>query len=142
MRQSLIHRHKLVRLRVTVKNELQHLAMNRGITRGRRLWNKTGEQVLRELTLPLWAARRREDLFKVRGMFDEQIAALDQAVIEAAEKNEQAKLLMTQPGVGRERIQFRREATAGVDQQAGEPLYAHVAGRSGTERGAPRSADA
>ena len=33
-------------------------------------------------------------------MLDEQISALDQAVIEAAGKNEKARLLMTQPGVG------------------------------------------
>ena len=36
-RQLLLHRHKLVEMRVRVKNELQHLAMNRGITRGRRM---------------------------------------------------------------------------------------------------------
>jgi transposase len=33
-------------------------------------------------------------------MLDEQIALLDVAVIETAEKNEKARLLMTQPGVG------------------------------------------
>ena len=32
LRQLLIHRHKLVRIRVQVKNELQHLAMNQGVT--------------------------------------------------------------------------------------------------------------
>jgi len=100
LRQLLIHRYKLVRLRATTKNELQHLAMNQGVTKKRKLWSKAGEQVLRELALKPWASRRREDLFKVRGMLDEQIASLDAAVVEAAEKNEKAKLLMTQPGVG------------------------------------------
>ena len=99
-RQLLLHRHKLVEMRVRVKNELQHLAMNRGITRGKRLWNKSGEQVLRELPLMPWASRRREDLFKVRAMLDEQISALDSAVAKAAEENEGARLLMTHPGVG------------------------------------------
>ncbi len=34
LRQLLIHRHKLVRIRAQVKNELQHLAtMNQGVTR-------------------------------------------------------------------------------------------------------------
>ena len=33
-------------------------------------------------------------------MLDEQIAPLDQAVAQTAEKNEKARLLMTQPGVG------------------------------------------
>jgi transposase len=100
LRQLLIHRYKLVRIRAQVKNELQHLAMNQGITKRRKLWSQAGEKVLRELPLKPWASRRREDLFKVRGMLDEQVGLLDQAVGEAAEKNEKARLLMTQPGVG------------------------------------------
>jgi transposase len=100
LRQLLIHRYKLVRIRAQVKNELQHLAMNQGVTKKKKLWSKAGEQVLRELPLKPWASRRREDLFKVRGMLDQQIAPLDQAVAEVAEKNEKARLLMTQPGVG------------------------------------------
>ena len=51
LRQLLIHRYKLVRIRAQVKNELQHLAMNQGITKKRRLWSKAGEKVLRELAL-------------------------------------------------------------------------------------------
>ena len=100
LRQLLIHRHKLVRIRVQVKNELQHLAMNRGVTRKRKLWSKAGQQVLRELALRPWASRRREDLFRVKGMLDERIALLDEAAVKAAEQNEKARLLMTQPGVG------------------------------------------
>jgi transposase len=100
LRQLLIHRYKLVRIRAQVKNGLQHLAMNQGITRKRKLWSQAGERVLRELPLAPWASRRREDLFKVREMLSGQIDQLDRAVVEAAEKNEKAKLLMTQPGVG------------------------------------------
>lgn len=100
LRQLLIHRYKLVRMRAQVKNELQHLAMNQGVTKAGKLWSQAGEQVLLGLTLRPWASRRREDLLKIRGMLDEQISALDQAAIEAAGKNEKARLLMTQPGVG------------------------------------------
>jgi transposase len=100
LRQLLIHRYKLVRIRAQVKTELQHLAMNQGVTKKRKLWSKAGEKVLRELPLKPWTSRRREDLFKVREMLNGQIALLDQAVVEAAEKNERARLLMTQPGVG------------------------------------------
>ena len=35
LRQMLIHRHKLVRIRAQVKNELQHLAMNQGVMKNR-----------------------------------------------------------------------------------------------------------
>jgi transposase len=100
LRQLLIHRHKLVRIRTQVKNELQHLAMNQGGTKKQKLWSKAGEKVLRELPLKPWAGRRREDLLKLREMLNGQIDLLDRSVVEAAEKNEKARLLMTQPGVG------------------------------------------
>ena len=100
LRQLLIHRYKLVRIHAQVKNELQHLAMNQGVTKKRKLWSKTGEKVLRELPLKPWASQRRKDLFRIREMLNAQIDVLDQAVVEVAEKNEKARLLMTQPGVG------------------------------------------
>jgi len=100
LRQLLIHRYKLVRIRAQVKNELQHLAMNQGVTKKRKLWSKTGEKVLRELPLKPWASQKRKDLFRIREMLNAQIDVLDQAVVEVAEKNEKARLLMTQPGVG------------------------------------------
>ena len=100
LRQLLIHRHKLVRLRAQAKNGLQHLAMNRGMQKKRQLWSKAGQQALRELALPPWASRRREDLLSVLGLLDQQIESLDQAVQKAAEQNEKARLLMTQPGIG------------------------------------------
>ncbi len=100
LRQLLIHRHKLVRVRAQVKTELQHLAMNQGITKKGKLWSQAGEKVLRELALKPWAGRRREDLLKIREMLHGQIERLDQAVMEVAQKNEKARLLMTQPGVG------------------------------------------
>ena len=100
LRQLLIHRHKLVRIRAEVKNELQHLAMNQGVMRKSKLWSKAGERVLLGLPLRLWASRRREDLMKVKEMLNGQIDLLDQAVMEAADKSQKARLRMTQPGVG------------------------------------------
>lgn len=100
LRQLLIHRYKLVRIRAQVKNELQHLAMNQGVTKKRKLWSQAGEKLLRALPLKPWASQRREDLLKVKEMLDGQIGMLDEAVTSAAERNERARLLMTQPGVG------------------------------------------
>jgi transposase len=100
LRQLLIHRHKLVRIRAQVKNGLQHLAMNQGVLKKHKLWSATGQKVLRELPLAPWAGRRREDLLKMMGELDAKIAVLDQAVEAVAEKDERARLLMTQPGVG------------------------------------------
>ena len=100
LRQLLIHRHKLVRVRAQVKNELQHLAMNQGVLKKRKLWSAAGQKALCELPLRPWASRRREDLLKVMSVLEEKISVLDQAVAEAAAKDEKARLLMTQPGVG------------------------------------------
>jgi len=100
LRQLVLHRHKLVEIRSRVKNELQHLSLNKGMQKKRTLWSQAGQKMLRELPLRPWAACRREDLLGLLGMLDEQIEKLDRAVQQAADQHPQAKLLMTQPGVG------------------------------------------
>jgi transposase len=100
LRQLVLHRHKLVGIRSRVKNELQHLCLNQGMQRKAKLWSQAGQKLLRELALKPWAACRREDLLGLLAMLDEQIGKLDRAVEQAAEEHPQAKLLMTQPGVG------------------------------------------
>jgi transposase len=100
LRQLVLHRHKLVEIRSRVKNELQHLSLNKGVQRKAKLWSQAGQKMLRELPLKPWAACRREDLLGLLAMLNQQIGELDDAVQQAAEENPQAKLLMTQPGVG------------------------------------------
>jgi transposase len=100
LRQLVLHRHNLVEIRSRVKNELQHLSLNKGMQRKHKLWTQAGMKMLRELPLKPWAACRREDLLGLLRMLDQQIGELDGAVQKAAEENPAAKLLMTQPGVG------------------------------------------
>jgi transposase len=100
LRQLLIHRHKLVRIRADVKNGLQHLAMNQGLRKKQRLWSAAGQRSLRDLPLAPWAGRRREDLFRMMEELGAKIDLLDGAVVEASGKNERVRLLMTQPGIG------------------------------------------
>ncbi len=100
LRQLLIHRHKLVQIRSRVKNGLQHLAMNRGMQKKARLWSVAGQQAFRELPLQGWVGRRRQDLLHLLAQLDQQITPLDEAAQQAAEQNPQARLLLTQPGVG------------------------------------------
>ena len=57
LRQLLLHRYKLVIMRARVKNELQHLCLNKGVQRKRKLWSQAGQQILRELPLQPWAGR-------------------------------------------------------------------------------------
>jgi len=100
LRQLLIHRHKLVSLRSRVKGGLQHLALNRGLQKKNKLWSAAGQKVLCELQLDPWAACRREDLLGLLASMNQLIGKLDTAVERAAQENSQARLLMTQPGVG------------------------------------------
>src|SRR5207245_3188973 len=90
LRQLLLHRYKLVIMRARVKNELQHLCLNQGVQRKRKLWSQAGQQMLRELPLKPWAGRRRDDLLKLMAMLDQQIEPLDEAVQEEAQRDKMA----------------------------------------------------
>jgi transposase len=100
LRQLLIHRHKLVEIRTRIKNGLQHLALNRGLQKKSSLWSVRGRAYLEKLPLEGWTARRREDLLRLLGELNKHVEELDVAVKQAAEQHPQARLLMTQPGVG------------------------------------------
>jgi len=100
VRQLLLHRYKLVIIRTRVKNELQHLCLNQGVQRKRKLWSQAGQKLLCELPLRPWAARRRDDLLRLMAMLDQQIDPLDAAVKAEAQRDKMALLLQTQPGVG------------------------------------------
>lgn len=100
LRQLLLHRHKLVQMRTRIKNQLQHVAMNQGLQKKRQLWSRQGQQWLKELDLPLWTGRRREDLLKLMEGLNPAIEELSRAVERQAEQDERVRLLMTHPGVG------------------------------------------
>lgn len=99
-RQLLVHRQKLVGMRRQVKNQLQHLALNQGVQRKRKLWSQKGRQELKELRLTGWTARRRDDALRLLDTLDQDIAELDAAVEQEASNRPVAKLLQTHPGVG------------------------------------------
>ena len=168
LRQLVLHRHKLVEIRSRVKNELQHLSLNKGMQRKGKLWSQAGQRMLRELPLKPWAACRREDLLGLLAMLNQQVGKLDAAVQHAAEENPQARLLMTQPGVGPNTAlayvltigdvsRFARgkqvasylgliprehlfggKAEAGSHHQARQPHVALAAGGGGADRGTLR----
>jgi transposase len=100
VRQLLRHRQKLVEMRAQVKNQLQHLALNQGVRRKRRLWSREGRAVLEKLPLQGWTARRRAELLAMLDRFDAQVKELDEAVLVEAERRPEVRLLMTHPGVG------------------------------------------
>jgi transposase len=99
-RQLLMHRHKLVRMRAQVKNQLQHIAMNQGQQKKRQLWTQAGRELLEKLPLEPWTARRRDDLLRWLDLLNRDCQALEEAVQQAAEARADARLLMTHPGIG------------------------------------------
>ena len=100
LRQLLVHRSKLVAMRRQVKNQLQHIAMNQGVQRQRKLWSRAGRELLASLELDRWTKLRRDSLLKRLESFDEEVRTLDEFVSAEAQQSEKARLLMTHPGVG------------------------------------------
>src|SRR5437879_8921737 len=85
VRQLVRHRHKLVRFRTSVMNQLQALAMGQGLCLGKKLWSTVGRQKLESLSLDPWANRRRRELLELPDQLGPAIQELDRAVIREAE---------------------------------------------------------
>lgn len=100
LRQLLWHRHKMVRMRTMLGNQLHFLAMSQGLCRQKKLFTESGRLELSRLPLGPWASRRREELLRLRDQLDPAIDELDQAVLEEAKRREDAVRLMTHPGIG------------------------------------------
>jgi transposase len=100
LRQLLMHRHKMVRMRAQIKNQLQHIALNQGAQKKWRLWTKPGRDLLGKLELEPWTSRRRDELLELLDTLDGYCGSLDQAVEQAAQQNGDARLLMSHPGIG------------------------------------------
>jgi transposase len=100
LRQLLIHRQHLVRMRTRVKNQLQHIALNQGWQKKRKLWSEAGLELLQSLQLEPWTQQRRDTLLEMLQELEEKIRPLDQAVEREAQAREAARRLDTHPGVG------------------------------------------
>ena len=157
LRQLLMHRHKLVRMRAQVKNQLQHIALNQGQQKKRQLWTRAGRELLEQLPLEPWTARRRDDLLRWLDLLNRDCESLerggaaggggrrrrataddasrdwagDQSGVCADHRADRA--LPAQPAAGElsgaESVRgFQwRAAAAGRDQQTGEQFYAPAA---------------
>ncbi len=99
VRQLLMDRHQRMRARTRAKNQLQALAMNQGVQKGRRLWTAAGRVLLAGLEMMPHAARRRDELLHGLELLDRQIAELDVVIAEEV-RRPAAVRLMTHPGVG------------------------------------------
>lgn len=100
LRNLLLHRHQLVRMRTMLDNALQSLALNHGLRRGARLWSQAGQQALTTLALAPYTAARRTQLQALRQDFRTQTARLEAMIAKEAAERPGARRLMTHPGVG------------------------------------------
>jgi transposase len=99
LRQLLLHRCRMVRMRTRIKNQLDSIAKNEGLL-SKRVWCPLRRNQIEALPLSGWNVERRRDLMALLEEMNRRIEPLDEAVIKAAEQNPEACLLMTHPGVG------------------------------------------
>ena len=83
LRQLLLHRCRLVRMRTRLKNQLDSMAKDEGLL-GSRVWSPRRRGEIESLPLPGWYAHRRADLLGLLDELDKRIRPLDQAVCKAA----------------------------------------------------------
>jgi transposase len=100
VRQLLLDRHHRVRARTAAKNQLQALAMNQGVQKGRGLWTEAGRELLAGLTMSEHTARRRDYLLQRVAALDREIAEMDVRVWAEVQRRPAALRLKTHPGVG------------------------------------------
>jgi transposase len=100
LRQLLWHRHRLVKMRTRIMNQLQALAMNEGYRWKKRLFSEQGRAQLEKLVLAPWATRRRQELLELLDRLNPTIEEQTAAVKREARKRPEALRLMTHPGVG------------------------------------------
>jgi hypothetical protein len=121
-RRLLLHREKLLRMRTTIRNQLQALAMNQGVRRRRALWSAKGRRELEALPLGRWSSTQRRDLLALAEVLDGRIEALNQAVIAEAARG--ASLDATAGGGAGDRAGVPADAGAGralpAEQAGGE----------------------
>jgi len=100
VRQLLLHRNRLVRMRTALRNQLSAIARSHGLDRKRKLWNEEGRQQLNALPLDRWAAVRRHDLTSLLDSLESRILTLSQEIKAEAERRPHVVRLMTHAGVG------------------------------------------
>ena len=83
LRQLLLHRCRMVRMRARVKNQLDSMAKNEGLLSSR-VWSPRRRQQIETLPLPGWYALRRKDLLALLDELNKRIEPLDEAVLQAA----------------------------------------------------------
>jgi transposase len=100
LRALLAHRMRFVRLRTTVLNGLQAIALSHRLVAGSRRLTRGRVAQLARLPLSPHLARRRDESLELVSWLDQRIRGLDTLLDEAVEAEPAARRLLTHPGVG------------------------------------------
>lgn len=100
LRFVLSRRRQLVKMRTSVKNTLQSLALNHRLALGPSLFSKAGREAFRGLTLRPHAREAAAELWEQFDELDPRIRRLDRVIETECRRRPEAMLLRTHPGVG------------------------------------------
>ena len=94
------YRRRLVRIRTTLKNGLQAVALNHQLRLGARLFSAQGKLQLSSLPLTGASAIEREHSLQLIMVLDQRLGKVDQELEACAQKDARVQRLRTHPGVG------------------------------------------
>jgi transposase len=94
------YRHKLVKMRTTIKNSLQALALQSGLSRGTKLLTKAGKQELRTALLSAVMKQQYEQWLQLLEALNERIVETTQWLKQQSQGDERISRLRTHPGIG------------------------------------------
>lgn len=100
LRHLLLHRHRLVRARTQMKNNLHAIAMNYRLCRKRALFTAQGRAQLQALPLSGYERWRRDELLELEQLLAAKVLEADRELGKALAAWPEARQLMSHPGVG------------------------------------------
>jgi transposase len=93
-------RHRLVKMRTMVKNNLQAIAIKNGLSKRSQLLTRQGRQMLMELEMPEVMTQQCQQWLKLLQELEEQVQKVEKWLEEKAVIDKQVELLRTHPGIG------------------------------------------
>ena len=97
---QLRYRHRLVRMRTTIRNLLQAIALGAGVSLRSKLRTRQGRLRLEQLTLSPALTQQREEWLALIDQLNTRIARLEGELSQLAETDPRVHLLRTHPGIG------------------------------------------
>lgn len=97
---QLRYRHKLVKLRTTVANSLQALALNGGLSLQAKLLTNGGRKRLQQLRLSPIGEQQRDEMISLADELSRRVVTVERWLTAQAKSDERVTRMQTHPGVG------------------------------------------